>query len=120
MSLDNNGGYYFTPTLLSSTGGPPAGPASTSLGLSGDTSVPFGTTADVSATLTATASTSDIASQQVEFTIGSTTVARSTNASGVASAAIPLSDLAPGNYTVTASYLGNSSYAGTSTSGRSR
>ena len=115
VSLDNNGGYYFSPTVLTPSGTPPPGPASTTLALSGDTSDGFGTAASVSATLTTTSS-SPLVGQQVTFSIGSAiaTAITSSIAPGVATANIPLSNLQPGTYTLTATYNGNSSFAATS------
>jgi hypothetical protein len=109
VSLDNNQGYYFSPTLLSSTGTP----TSSSLTLSGDTTDAFGATANVTAALSA--ASSPVSGQQITFTIGpATSRAVTISNTGTASAQIPLSGLTPGTYTLTANYLGDASDSATS------
>jgi hypothetical protein len=111
VSLDNNGGYYFSPTLLSANETPPA---STSLSLSGGATDAYGTSANVSASLEATASSAPLGGQLVTFSVGSAiATAVSSPTTGAASATIPLSQLQPGNYTLTASFAGNANYAAT-------
>ncbi len=128
VSLDNNQGSFFSPTVLSSTGTPPPAPATSSISITCQTTASspcytatFGSTASVSANLSSTpaggSSSSPLAGKQVTFSIGSawsTTV--TTNTSGVANAPVPLAGLSPGSYSVVASFAGDASDTPTSSS----
>jgi hypothetical protein len=114
VSLDNNGGYYFSPTAETATS--PPSPASTTLALAGGTNDSFGGVADVSATLTAGSSSAPLAGQLVSFSVGSAIATAITGSTGVAATTVPLSNLEPGSYTLTATYAGNASDAAASTS----
>jgi hypothetical protein len=114
VSMDDNQGAYYepsqiapnlaasaaslTPTTLAFTGTPP-------------TSGAYGSSASVSAKLTGAALP---AGQTVTFTIGGSTVQGQTDSSGNVSVKIPLNDVPGGSYTLSASYSGNGSYAGSS------
>jgi hypothetical protein len=119
VSLDNNGGYYFTPTFTPGAS-PPSGVTTNTytLQLSGALSGAYGTTATVLATLAGTSGdpSPNVNGDVVTFGLGSTT-ATAVTSDGTATANIPLTN-APGPYELTASYAGdaNDQPVGTQTS----
>src|SRR5262249_51771292 len=109
VTLDDNVGAFYTagaiqPALATATQVTP-----TTLQLSAPAGGAGGTQATVTATLTGPS-----APEQVTFTLGSQTRTVPTSG-GVASATIPLVD-APGSYSITASFDGDSSFGASSAS----
>jgi fibro-slime domain-containing protein len=90
------------------------GAATTALAYTGTTVFTSGGSLALSATLTAGGV--PVSGQTVTFTIDAYTATATTNASGIASAAIPNVILIGGVHTVTSSFVGTSSYVGASTS----
>ena len=107
VSLNDNDGYYFTPTF---TPGAPAAPSANSytLALSGATSGTYEGTASVTATLAPVPGQpgADAAGQQITFGLGASTVEATTGAGGSVTVTVPLTQ-APGTYTLGASYAGD-------------
>jgi CSLREA domain-containing protein len=117
VGVDDNGGAYFQPGQIPpvlQSGSQALNPTTLTLD-SPPTSGSYGSEASVSATLSDGAGL--LAGQLVSFTIGDTTVEGETNNAGVATAQIPLDDLPGGSYSLTASYDGTATLAGSSTSG---
>jgi hypothetical protein len=109
VAMNNNNGYYFTPGVTPGASLPPSANAY-GLQLAGATSGTYLGTANVTATLTETATNNPnggVANQPVTFSFGPTTVTASTNSGGVAAATIPLIE-PPGTYSLAASYAGDS------------
>jgi hypothetical protein len=75
----------------------------------GDTSADYHDDAHFSATLTVTSSGAPIPGMTIHFTIGTQSCDPVTNASGIASCTINVTQ-APGNYTVIASFAGSGAY----------
>jgi hypothetical protein len=113
VTMDNNNGYYFTPTVTPGSA-PPQGANTYTLQLGGDSSGSYLGTASVTATLTAQTGdhSANVNNQPITFQLGGETVTVPTNA-GVASASIPVA-ATPGNYTLTASFAGDSTDSATS------
>jgi hypothetical protein len=107
VALNNNNGYYFTPTFT--PGAPPSPTANTySLVLGGATGGAYLGSASVTATLASTGgSTANISGQTITFGLGATTLSAVTNSSGVASAPLPVIEAPGGAYNLTASYAGD-------------
>jgi uncharacterized repeat protein (TIGR01451 family) len=101
VSLNNNQGSFFTAASGGAQGTPPT------LTLSGASSAVFGSTATVSATLNS-ASGTPLAGRQVSFAIGSDSAIAVTGSTGTATAQVPLTGLAAGGVTLTASFPGDS------------
>jgi choice-of-anchor C domain-containing protein len=116
VTLDDNQGSYYQPDEI-----PPALQSAASavtatslrLGASNPASGGYGSSVSVSATLTGPG---PLSGQAVAFTIGSSTVDASTNASGTASASVPLTNNPGSQYQLSASYAGNATYASSSAS----
>ena len=106
-SMDDNDGYYFTPSVTPGAPLPP-GANSYSLALGGATSGTYQGNASVTATLTASSGDSNpnVGGQQITFDLGIGTFEATTNAQGVANLTLPLTQ-APGGYPLTASYAGD-------------
>ncbi len=106
VSMNNNDGYYFTPSLT--PGAPPAVGSNTyTLSVGGATGGQYLGSATVTAALAATGGQSPIVGDQpVTFSLGPTTVAAVTNGAGTATAVVPLIE-PPGSYTLSASYAGD-------------
>lgn len=86
---------------------------STSLAYTGDTTQDYNDSTHLSATLTDTQSGAPIAGKAVTFTLGTQTGSGTTDASGVASTDIVITQ-APGGVTVGASYAGDGGYLASS------
>ena len=121
VSLDNNDGYYFTPTFTPGAQ-PPAGATTNTYTLQLSTSggsAAYGTTTSVSATLVPSPNdpSANVDGDVVTFGLGGTTVTGVTVSSGTVTVNIPITN-APGPYELTASYAGggNNQPAGTQTS----
>ncbi len=109
VSMDNNNGYLFTPSFTPGLQSSEALTANAfTLQLGGATGGTYGGTAGVSATLSAAPANpgATVAGQTVLFGLGGTTVAGTTDSAGTAVADLPLTEL-PGQYSLTASYLGS-------------
>ncbi len=115
VSMDNNDGYFFTPSV--DPGTPPApgtSPTSFALSLNSPTSGPYQGTVSVSATLTPSSGAlpSSVPGEDITFDLGPTTVSapivtNSAGTAGTASATVPLITT-PGTYTLSATYSGDS------------
>ena len=103
VGLDNNLGDGYTPGVPVGVVIPPAIPTTTSLDLANPSSAVSGTTITVAATTNAPAGST------ITFALGTASIDASTNASGRASATLPLQD-AVGTYTVSASYGGDATH----------
>ncbi len=104
VSMNNNDGYYFTPSFT--PGAPPAvGSNAYTLNVGGAAGGQYHGNATVSGTLvpTGTGTTAALAGQSITFSLGATAVAGTLNSSGVATAVVPLIE-PPGTYTLSGSY----------------
>ena len=107
VSMNNNDGYYFTPSFT--PGAPPAvGSNAYTLNVGGAAGGQYLGNATVSGALALTGpgTATDLAGQSITFSLGATTVAGTMNSSNEATAVIPLIE-PPGTYTVSASYAGD-------------
>ncbi len=100
VSIDTNFGQYYTVNSPTTT-------SSLSLSLS-PTHAVYGTSTQATATMTPAAS-----GRTIIFRLGSTTRTATTNASGIATATLPL-QVTPGTYTATASFAGDETYIASS------
>lgn len=115
VTLDNDNGNYFIPTVTAGSVTPPAS-NSYSLQLSGVTSGVYAGSASASATLTASPSdpSGNVAGQPITFALAGESVTVPTNSNGVAQASIPIT-AGPGAYDLTASFAGDFQDSPTST-----
>jgi len=114
VSMDNNDGYYFTPSV--NPGSQPAPGTSTTsfnLSISAPGSGPYQGSVSVSATLAPTTGnlSAAVPGEDITFDLGTSTVsapivANSGDTSGTATATVPLTQT-PGSYTLSATYGGD-------------
>jgi CSLREA domain-containing protein len=109
VSLDDNEGTYYEPGV--DPGALPSGTrAATAITLNAPATGQFGGQVTLQATLTSNGAT--LANRRVLFSLGSQSNEATTNQNGVATLALPLSDL-PGTYTASATFAGDATYAPT-------
>ena len=111
VTMNENYGEYYA---VGTAGVQPPEPAATAITLSGPASGNY--TDDATFTVTLKAGTTPLGNQAVVVAAGGISRAGTTNASGVATIALPLI-LTPGTYGVSASFLPTTQYAGSQTLG---